>query len=102
MRVQEVKRERKKIRNEGISSHKRDAGKWWEGRRDGGRGRASESLELLKVGEKSCNMDEIANCSTAKIMMANRWREKEMEKLLFWQYLLLKKRPGHWPIKMTY
>lgn len=52
-----------------------------------------ESLELLKVGEKRCYMDEGANCSTAKMMMANRWREKEMEKLLFWKYLL---KPWKW------
>lgn len=58
-----------------------------------GREGERESLELLKVGEKRCNMDEGANCSTAKIMIANRWREKEMEKLLFWQYLL---KPWNW------
>lgn len=70
MRVQKEKRE-KEIRKEGISSRRREAGEWWEvgrlvsggkeggGSEEGGRGR--ESLELLKVGEKRCYMDEGAN-----------------------------------------
>lgn len=73
-------KEKKKIRNEGASSHRRDVGERWEGGR--------ESLELPKVGEKRCYTAEGANCCTAKMMMANRWREKETEKLLFWRYLL--------------
>lgn len=42
----------------------------------------SGSLELLKVGEKRRYKAEGAKCRTAKIIIADRWQEMEMGKLV--------------------